>query len=152
MTWVRRHSWKVLLAVAVMLAIFGLTDIASGASADPAIGRALTGMSLAELQQDGPAAYRLFDFQSRVNGWSLVLIGVLLAAVIVGPYRRRESWAWLAAWTLPAWAAGVPLFYLVAGLAPDEAPPPPAISGPIVAIVAVVLLLLDRPVTSQPRG
>ena len=56
-----------------------------------------------------------------------------------------QRWAWSVTWGLPLWAATVPLFYIATGLAAGEAPPPPMISGPIVAIVSAGLLLVTRP-------
>ena len=145
MGWLARHGWVLLFGLALTMVIFGVTDIAAGATADPAIARALTGMTLAELEAESAAAYGLFDFMTRVNGWSLVLIGGLLAAIVFIPFRRGERWAWLVTWALPLWAAAVPLFYIATGLAAGEAPPPPMISGPIVAIVSAGLLLVTRP-------
>ena len=145
MGWLARHGWMLLFGVALTMVIFGVTDIVAGAGADPAIARALTGMTLAELEAESAAAYGLYDFMTRVNGWSLVLIGALLAVIVFIPFRRGGRWAWLAAWALPLWAAGVPLFYIGTGLAAGEAPPPPMISGPIVAIFSAGLLLATRP-------
>ena len=142
MRWLERHAWWGLLLIAATLVIFGITDIVSGAAADPAIARALTGMTLQELEADGPEAYRLFDFMTRVNGWSLVLAGSLASAVLVFSFRKGSRWAWGAMWLLPIWALGVPAFYLVAGLAEGEPLPPPMISGPIVALFAVAILIV----------
>jgi hypothetical protein len=142
MRWLERHAWWGLLVIAVTLVVFGVTDIVAGASADPAIAQALSGMTLDELEAEGPEAYRLFDFLTRVNGWSLVLAGGLATAILVSAFRRGSRWAWGAMWLLPAWAAGVPVFYLVAGLAEGAPLPPPMISGPIVALVAVGVLIV----------
>ena len=144
MRWLRRHAWWGLLAVSVTFVVFGVTDIVSGAAADVAIPEGLTGRTIEDLEADSADAYGLFDFASRVNGWSLVLIGVLLAVIILIPFRRAERWAWWTAWTLPIWAAGVPVFYLVAGVQPDRPPPPPMVSGPIVAILCAAILLVTR--------
>lgn len=153
MTWLERHAWWGLLAVAAMLAVFGITDMAAGATADVLIPVSLTGLTPAELEAESAAAYRMFDFLSRVNGFSLVLIGLLAAAVLVFAFRRRRRWAWWTMWLLPAWAAGVPVFYLVAGLAPGQGPPPPMISGPIVAVItAAILVVSARPFFGRPDG
>lgn len=145
MSWLNQHGWWGLFAIAVLLIVFGVTDIASGAAADPAIAEGLTGRSFADLEAEGAASFELYDFMSRVNGWSLVLIGILLATVIWIPFRRGERWAWWTAWVLPLWAAGVPVFYLVAGVAPERPPPPPMVSGPIVAVLCAAVLLWTRP-------
>ena len=56
MRWLELHAWWGLLATAVLMSVFGLTDVASGAAADPAIPLGLTGMTLEELQAEGPTA------------------------------------------------------------------------------------------------
>ena len=148
---VRRHAWWGLLFVAVTLIGFGIVDVVSGAAADPAIAQALSGMTLAELESSGPEAYRLYDFMARVNGWSLLLGGTMAAAVIVFAFRRGARWAWWAAWALPVWAVGAAVFYVVAGLEPGQAPPPPMISGPIVAVLCTVLLAVTAPTFFRHR-
>jgi hypothetical protein len=142
MRWLERHAWWGLLVIAATIVIFGITDVLVGAAADPAIARALTGMTLEELKAEGPGAYRLFDFLTRVNGWSLVLAGLLASAILVAWFRRGSRWAWGAMWLLPLWALGVPVLYLVAGLEAGEPLPPPMISGPIVALLAIAVLIV----------
>ena len=127
-----------------MLALFGATDIASGAAADVGIPQGLTGRTIHDLEAESPDAYGLFDFASRVNGWSLVMLGVLLSVIVLIPFRRGDRWAWWSLWALPIWAAVVPVFYLVAGVQPDQPPPPPMVSGPIVAILCAAILLVTR--------
>jgi hypothetical protein len=145
MDWLRRNGWIGLFGVSVLLALFGLTDIASGAAADVGIPQGLTGRTIAELQAESRDAYRMFDFMTRINGWSLVLLGVLLSVIILVPLRRGDRWAWWLAWALPIWAIGVPLFYLASGLAPGEPVPPPLISGPIIGALCAAILLAIRP-------
>ena len=141
----RRHAWRALLAVSVVLMLFGATDIASGAAADELIPQGLTGRTIEDLEAESPDAFGLFDFAARTNGWTLVLLGALLAVIVLIPLRRGERWAWWSAWALPIWAAVVPVFYLVAGVDPGQPPPPPMISGPIVAILCGAVLLVLRP-------
>ena len=145
MEWLRQHAWWGLLGVSVVIAIFGFTDIASGAAADVGIPQGLTGLTIDELERQSPAAYRMFDFATRSNGWTLVLLGTLLSVTTVIPFRRGEPWAWWTAWALPIWAAVVPVFYVVAGVHPDQAPPPPMISGPIIAVLCAAILLVTAP-------
>ena len=145
MGWLERHAWWVLLVVAAMLVAFGLTDILGGADADPAIPFALTGKTNAELQAESADAFRMFDFFTRVNGASLLFIGVLTASILLVPFRRNQRWAWWAMWSVPIWAAAVPVFYIVAGTLPDVPPPPPLVSGPIVAVLSAAALLVSAP-------
>ena len=130
------------MAIAVLYILFGVTDLIIGPNADVGIPLGLTGMTPAELEAEGPSAYRMFDFMTRVNGWSLVLAGCLATAVLVFSFRKGSRWAWGVMWLLPIWAIGVPVFYLVAGLEEGQPLPPPMISGPIVALLAVGVLIV----------
>ena len=47
-------------------------------------------------------------------------------------------------WILPAWAAFVPVQYLIFGTAAGQPPAPPMVSGPIVAVIAAGALLVER--------
>ncbi|MGH2382581.1 MAG: hypothetical protein ACRDG7_15370 [Candidatus Limnocylindria bacterium] len=152
MAWLQRHAWWGLFAISVIVMLFGLTDIASGAAADVGIPQGLTGRTIGDLEAESADAYGLFDFITRINGLSLALIGALLAVIVLIPFRRGERWAWWTAWALPIWAAVVPIFYLVAGVQPDEPPPPPMVSGPIVAVLCAAILLVRRPRATPPRG
>jgi hypothetical protein len=145
MDWLQRNSWWGLVAVAAVFVLFGLVDVASGAEADPAIPLGLTGRTLAELQAESAIGVELFDFMTRVNGWSLILLGVLLAGILLVPFRRGERWAWWTMWAIPAWSIGIALFYVVAGVHPDVPPPPPMVSGPIVAVLSAAILALSAP-------
>ena len=151
MRWLERHAWWGLAFVSVVIVMFGVTDVLVGPSADVAIPLSLTGLTLAELEAESAAAYRLFDFFTRVNGWSLVMLGLLTLAVLVFAYRRHRRWAWWTMWLLPVWSVGAALFYVVAGLAPGQSAPPPMLSGPILAALeAAILLVSARPFFQQP--
>lgn len=149
MGWLRRHAWWGLLVISVMVALFGVTDIASGAAADVGIPQGLTGRTIEELERESPDAYQMFDFAARSNGWTLVVLGTVLSAVVLIPFRCGERWAWWTAWVLPIWAAVVPIFYLVAGVHADQPPPPPMISGPIVAVLCAAILLVTVPAAQR---
>ena len=138
------RAWWVLVAFSVLILIFGVTDILSGATADPGIPEGLTGKTPAQLEAESASAYLMFDFTARSQGVLLAAFGLLMTAILVGPYRRGDRWAWNAAWVLPAWAIVAAGLYLVVGLAPGVAPPPPAVSGPIIGVVAAAVLLWDR--------
>lgn len=143
MRWLERHAWWGLLFIGVVLAVFGATDVASGAAADPAIPLGLTGLTNDQLEAESAAAYRAFDFMTRTNGWSLLMLGILLAVVTAVPYRNGERWGWLVMWLLPIWSAGVALFYVVAGTDPNQPPPPPMVSGPFIAVMVAAILLVS---------
>ena len=152
MSWIRRHAWWGLFLVSIMVALFGATDIASGAAADVGIPQGLTGRTIDELEQESPDAFRMFDFASRNHGWTLVGFGTLLAVLVLIPFRRGERWSWWTLWALPIWAAVVPIFYLVAGTQADQPPPPPMISGPIIAALCTAILLATAPKRDDGRA
>ena len=131
-------------AIAVVLVVFGATDVALGAKADPGISLAVVGMDPATLEATQPDAYRMFDFVTRSQGLVLVMFGSLVLVVTVFPYRAAQSWAWRALWLLPAWAIAVPFLFVAAGTAPGQPPAPPTISGPLVAVVSAAALVFDR--------
>ena len=145
MKWLERHAWWGLVAIALLYILFGVTDLLTGPEADVGIPLGLTGMTPDELEADGAASYRLFDFFTRTNGWSLVMIGWLTAAVLWFGFRRNERWAWWVMWFLPVWTAGIGVFYLVAGTDPSQAPPPPMISAPILGVLSAAILLVSAP-------
>ncbi|HSM37729.1 MAG TPA: hypothetical protein VK838_00205 [Candidatus Limnocylindrales bacterium] len=145
MSWLQRHAWWGLLLMSVVLVMFGISDLLVGAPADPGIALGLSGMSLAELEAESAAAYRLFDLYTRVNGWSLAGFGLVSAAVLIFGFRRDQRWAWWTAWALPIFSAGVFAFYVVAGTDPSQPPPPPMISGPILALITSAVLLVSAP-------
>lgn len=101
-------------------------------------------MTPAELEAESASAYRMFDFTVRSQGVLLAAFGLLMTAILVGPYRHGERWAWNVAWVLPVWAVAAAGLFVVVGLAPGAAPPPPMVSGPIIAVVAAAVLLWDR--------
>lgn len=141
---IRRRGWWYLVGVSVLLVLFGVLDVATGAAADPAIALGLTGLTLDELRAQDPAGYRLFDFFTRTQGILLVVSGALLTVILVIPYRAGRRWAWWTAWVLPAWTAAVTAAYLAVGVDPSQPPPPPLVSGPLLGGIAVLVLLLDR--------
>lgn len=147
----RGRAWWLLATVSVLIVLFGITDIAAGAEADPGIAVGLTGLSPSELRSESAAAYRMFDFTTRTQATLLVVVGILFTAILLGPYRARQPWAWRMMWLLPAWSFSVPAAYLVFGVSPDQAPPPPLVSGPIIGAIASLALLLDRRPFAEPQ-
>jgi hypothetical protein len=139
----RRRVWWYLVAFSVLISLFGVGDVIGGISVDPGITIGLSGLTLAELQAESEAGYRLYDFASRAQGLVLVVIGVLMTVILVIPYRAGMGWAWYAMWTLPAWSFGVLGLYLAFGVDPRQPPPPPMLSGPLLGGIAVAVLLLE---------
>jgi hypothetical protein len=144
MAMLHKVAYGFLIAVSVLVALFGLGDVLGGATVDPAIVAGLSGLSLGELQAESAAGYRLVDFMTRSQGLVLLITGILLTTILLIPYRDRRRWAWFATWALPAWAFAVLALYLAFGVAPDQPPPPPMVSGPLLGGLAAIALLVDR--------
>lgn len=145
MNGLRRRGWWLLVAMSVLLVLFGIGDVLIGPPFDPGIALGLTGLSHQELQAESAAGYRLLDFYTRIGGVTLTALGVALSLILLIPYRAGERWAWRAAWLFPAWTVGAFALNAAFGVAPGEAPPPPMISGPILGAIAAVVLVLDAP-------
>jgi hypothetical protein len=144
MSGIRQRLWWVLIAIAVVIVLFGIGDVLSGVTVDPGIALTVVGLSPAEIEAESAAAYRMWDFATRSAGATLAIVGVLMAVILAIPYRAGERWAWWLMWSLPLWAIAVPVMYLAFGTAPGQPPAPPMISGPILAAIAVGVLLADR--------
>lgn len=140
----RRRAWWYLVALSVLIALFGVGDLIGGVTVDPGITLGLTGLTPAELGAQSAAGYRAFDFTTRTQGVSLVVMGVVLTAILLIPYRAGRRWAWNTMWILPAWTVASVILYVGFGVAPGQPPPPPMVSGPLLGAIAVVVLLLDR--------
>ena len=123
-----------------------------GITSDPGIPVAIIGLSPAELEAASADGYRLADFMVRTQGLAIAAFGLLLTIVLLVPYRAAERWSWFAAFILPAWAILVPIAYLAFGLAPGAAPSPPMISGPIFAVISVLVLVADRRRFARSEG
>ena len=139
-----KAATSIFLAIAGILVIFGIGDMQNGPLADRAITIAIVGIGPAEVEAAEPIGYRLYDFATRTGGLNLVFIGLLLLSIAAVPYRLGERWAWTTMWLVPAWSIAIPVFYVAYGPAPGTAVPPPAISGPIVAVIASAALFVDR--------
>ena len=147
---VRDRAWYVLVAVAVLLAVFGLSDVIIGATSDPGIALAIAGIDPEALRVSSPDGFRLYDFATRGLGLALLLFGLLYLVVLLRPYRQGQPWAWGAAWVLPAWAIAVPILYIAYGVQADQPPAPPMVSGPIIAVLTTAVLILDRRRFTRP--
>lgn len=141
----QRNAWWGLLAIAVLLVIFGVGDMAAGVANDPGIPIGVTGMTPAELQAEGPNAYRMYDLTLRSGGSSLVMVGGLMTAILLFGFRRRQRWAWWTMWLLPAWAISISVGGLLIGVAPGHEPPPPVVSGFVLGMFAALSLLVSAP-------
>ena len=135
------NGWWGLLAIAVFLMAFGVGDVINGVGNDPAVPLGVVGMTPAQLEAEGPNAYRMYDLTLRGGGLSLVMIGGLMTAILLFAFRRGQRWAWWTMWLLPAWAISVSVGGLLIGVAPGQQPAPPVVSGFVLGVFAAVILL-----------
>jgi hypothetical protein len=140
----RDRAWWLLVAVVAMLVLFGVSDALIGATSDPGIALAIAGIGPEALRTASPEGFRLYDFATRGLGLALLVIGLLLLTILVIPYRRGHPWAWGVMWLLPAWSIAVPILYIAYGVQGGQPLAPPMVSGPIIAILSVAVLLVDR--------
>ncbi len=141
-TFFERHSWKVLLVISIIFALFSIGDILQGMSADPAIANSITGVTWEELQISSPAVASLIDLQVRSGGVQLFILASLSILVCLSGYRRGARWAWYALWMWPLLMACIFLMFVTAERHLNFLPPPPMISAPFFFIISVVALLL----------
>jgi hypothetical protein len=140
----RERAWWLLVVLVAMLALFGVSDVLIGATADPGIALAIAGIGPEELRSATAEGFRLYDFTTRGLGLALLVIGLLLLTILVIPYRGGQQWASRVMWLLPAWSIAVPILYVAYGVQSGQPLAPPMVSGPILAILSVAVLLLDR--------
>ena len=141
----RRHGWKLLLGVVLVIGFFGIGDVFVGVDADPAIPVGGTGLTPDEIRATSQPLARLIDLQVRSGGLHLAVMSVLWSVILLIPFRGGERWAWYTMWTLPLWALVVAVSFLFVELQPDVPLPPPAISGwALFAFTALILLATRR--------
>lgn len=137
-----KFGWIILLAVAIIFALFGVGDIVQGAAADPAIVEGITGMTPEEIGAAEPRVLVLINQQVRSSGAAFLILGLLLAAIAWTSYRRGERWAWYALWTLPL--LNVFIFFIMYTSVDFSTGilPPPLLSAPVFLAITLVGLLL----------
>lgn len=142
-----QHGWKVALALALVLGLFGALDLVGGAAdlqdGETVLIHALTGKSWDELQAADPVAAHLIEWKSRSDGATLLALAVLGAAVCLTGFRSGQRWAWYAVWTLPAWAVITVVSVLLAIRHPEYGLPVPVISGSVLAVTWGAVLRLS---------
>jgi hypothetical protein len=127
-----RNAWWGLLAIAAIIAVSGLVDLATGVTWQAVD---VTGSTSAEIAAESSAGFKLIDFVVRTEGLYLVALGVLLCAVLLFAYRQDRPWAWWAMWTMPVFVIANSLLMLAFGAWG------PAITGTVVGLVAALILL-----------
>lgn len=148
---VRKYAWLGLLGIALVVALFGIGDMAGGISADEGITLAVTGETVEMVRATAPAVARLADLGVAVGGATMLTVGMLWIYIVLAGVRRGERWAWLGMWTMPLWMALITVVYVAAERVPGTPPPPPLISGPVLLVVSLLLLIATRPVDRRTQ-
>lgn len=140
---IRRRAWWVLFGISIVIALLALGDIVVGAEFEPEGPLAVGGKTLEDFEAESPGASRVLDFRARIGGIDLLALGLLAAIVTWFPYRAGQRWSWGAMWILPGWAASFVVIPLLYGLAPGRSLTAAMLSGPILALLAAVALIID---------
>jgi hypothetical protein len=96
-----KRAWLIffLLGVgAVAAAPIGLL----GRPPDPPSAERTTGLTLTEISERIPGMSTYIGSISRQLGNFMLAMGILMAAIAAGPFRKGERWAWYSMWTAPA--------------------------------------------------
>ena len=147
MRFFERHAWKVFAGLGVIVASFGVGDMASGGASleasEAVLFNTMAGTTWAELRVADPGAAKFIDYLWRAEGAALVAVGLLTLAISATALRHGERWAWYAMWVFPLWIA---LIYLVFWIVqPDlrSGIPVPMISGAVLLAITVLTLGLS---------
>lgn len=140
-----RYAWTVFLLLSIVLALFGIGDLITGAATfgqgEAATARGITGTTWAELST-GPAA-PLVDWNVRAQAIWMFFVGALSALVAVTAFRRGERWAWFAMGLWPLALAAIDLNLLSAYRHAGSGIPPPLVSGAVFIILSIAALAVS---------
>jgi hypothetical protein len=146
MAWFERNAWAIFTGLMVIIVVFGLGDLQQGAatfvSGEVVLFGRLTGTTWDELRVADPGAAHFVDYQVRVGGIYLVMIGSLTAAISVTAFRRGERWAWYAMWVWPLGVAAAAAL-IANSMGPGTGIPIPIMSGAFFVVVMVATLGLS---------
>jgi len=146
MAWLQQYAWWWFALLAALVVVVGVTELASGG---PIVGadnvQALTGMTNIELAAKSSDAYRLIEFNVRVEGLHLIWIGALMSAIVVYGFRQDRRWAWWTMWSFPIYTVSLLVLNLIVKAAPGQAPAAQAFTGTIVGMLSAVILLFSAP-------
>ena len=146
MAWLQQHAWWWFALLAGTTFVVGVTELASGG---PIVTidnvQALTGMTSVELAAKSSEAYQLIEFNVRVEGLHLILIGALIGAIVVYGFRQDRRWAWWTQWSFPIYTVSLLVLNLIVKTAPGQAPAAQAFTSAIVGMLSAGILLFSAP-------
>jgi len=95
-----RHAWLLFFILGVV-AVIGAPFLLLGNPPDPPSPEGFTGLSSEEIAATIPGMSGYISSISTQLGNFMLAMGVLMAAIAIGPFRRGEKWAWYAFWVVP---------------------------------------------------
>jgi hypothetical protein len=146
MAWFERNAWAIFTGLMVIIVVFGLGDLQQGGttfvSGEMVLFARLTGATWDELRVADPGAAHFVDYQVRIGGIYLAMIGALTLAICLTAFRRGERWAWYAMWVWPLGTAAV-VALIANSMGPGTGIPIPIMSGAIFFVIMVAALGLS---------
>jgi hypothetical protein len=142
----QQYAWWWFALLAAVTAVVGVAELASGApivTLDSV--QAVTGMTTVELAAKSSEAYQLIEFEVRVEGLHLILIGALIGAIVACGFRQDRRWAWWTMWSFPIYTVSLLVLNLIVKTAPGQAPAAQAFTGAIVGMLSAGILLFSAP-------
>jgi hypothetical protein len=147
----RRHSWKFLLFLTIVVGLFGVRDLIFGVDAVRTYLLAVAGLTVEEIRATSEPLARLIDAITRLFGLQEILLSLLGGAILLVPFRRGARWAWYAMWTFPLLSVALAVSWLLVERQPNAPLPPPAWSGWVFFGLFAVLLWASRGAFRGPR-
>jgi hypothetical protein len=153
MAWLQQHAWWWFALLAGTTVVVGVTELASGG---PIVTidnvQALTGMTSVELAAKSSEAYQLTEFNVRVEGLHLIVIGASIGAIVVYGFRQDRRWAWWTMWSFPIYTISLVVLNLIVKTAPGQTPAAQAFTGAIVGMLSAGILLFSAPRIFQRKS
>ena len=95
-----RHAWVLFFMLGVVAAV-AAPILLLGNPPNPPSPEGFTGLSPDEIAARIPGISAYISSISTQLGNFMLTMGVLMAALAVGPFRRGEQWAWYVFWVVP---------------------------------------------------
>jgi hypothetical protein len=142
----QHNAWWWFASLAAVTVVVGVAELATGG---PIVTidnvQALTGMTIDELAANSSEASQLIQFNVRVEGLHLILIGALMGAIVIYGFRQDRRWAWWMMWSFPIYTSSLLVLNLIVKTAPGQVPAAQAFTGAIVGMLSAVILLVSAP-------
>jgi len=95
-----KRAWLIFLLLGVAFVAAAPINLL-GRPPDPPSPEGTTGLTLAEISARIPGMSTYIGSIARQMGNFMLAMGILMAAIAAGPFRKGERWAWYSMWTAP---------------------------------------------------